>query len=413
VNHPRGEIRWTAVPLAGEDRPVDLPGGLLLRGARPTDLDQIAALLADRGDPNDAEDHRLVVEDPDGGFDACAVVLDRDRVVSTATLLDESVFLGGLRIPAGQVELVATDRAYEGRGLVRALMGWAHERSARRGHLMQVMLGIPYFYRQFGYQYAIAIPHSRAVQTVPAMPDGHIVRAAAPVDIALMARLQDATQRRFDLSMPHSALCWRALVARHGSSQVVVERAGEPVGTGRVTPPDEGVVLGEVAGADAGAVEALVAYAAGLAGGARIEAKDRGGQLASYLAPAPEQAEDYYVRVPDVVALLDHLRPVLTARLAGDDGNEDVIVSFFRHHVRLRRGDGAVTGVLPGGPMQGPAAAGGAGVAPDLIAPLLFGPHGIAGLAARHADVYPGPNADLMRALFPPVDADLLTFYLP
>lgn len=72
-----------------------------------------------------------------------------------------------------------------------------------------------------------------------------------------------------------------------------------------------------------------------------------------------------------------------------------------------------MTGVLPGGPMQGPASLGGAGVAPDLIAPLLFGPHGIAGLAASHADVYPGPNADLMRALFPPIDADLLTFYLP
>lgn len=255
---------------------MDLPGGLLLREARPADLDQIAALLADRGDPNDAEDHRLVVDDPAGGFDACAVVLDGDRVVSTATLLDETVVLGGLPIPAGQVELVATDRAYEGRGLVRTLMGWAHERSARRGHLVQVMIGIPYFYRQFGYQYAIEIPQSRAVHTVPAMPHDHIVRAAGPVDIPLMAGLQDAVQRRFELSMPHSSMCWRALVARSGTSQVVVERAGRAVGTGRLTPPDEGVVLGEVAGAGPGAVAALLAYAAGLAGGERIEAKDCG-----------------------------------------------------------------------------------------------------------------------------------------
>lgn len=392
---------------------MDLPGGLLLREARPADLDQIAALLADRGDPNDAEDHRLVVEDPDGGFDACAVVVDGDRVVSTATLLDETVILGGLPIPAGQVELVATDRAYEGRGLVRALMGWAHERSARRGHLMQVMIGIPYFYRQFGYQYSIPMPQSRAVHTVPAMPDGHVVRAAGPADIPAMARLQDAAQQRFAVSMPHSPVCWRTLVARAGSSQLVVERAGQPVGTGRVTPPDEDVVLGEVAAADPEAVAALLAHAAGLAGGKQIEAKDRDGHLDRYLAPPPEDASDYYVRIPDVVALLLHLRPVLTARLAHDDSEDEVIVSFFRHHVRLRRAGGAVTEVLPGGPMQGPASLGGAGVAPDLIAPLLFGPHGIAGLTARHADVYPGPNAGLMRALFPPVDADLLTFYLP
>lgn len=393
---------------------MDLPGGLLLREARPADLAQIGELLTDRGDAADAEDHRLVVHDPDGGFDACAVAVDGDRVVSTAALLDETVVLGGVPIPAGQVELVATDRAYEGRGLVRALMGWAHERSARRGQLMQVMIGIPYFYRQFGYQYAIPIPPSRRVSKVPEPPAGYSVRRAGPADIPAMAALQNTAQRQFELSMPHSDLCWRALVARSGSFQVVVEHAGEVVGTGRLTPPEEDVVLGEVATATdrPEAVAALLAFAADLAGGEEVEAKDRAGVLAGYLEPGPAQAEDYYVRVPDVVALLGHLRPVLSARLSAAS-TDDVVVSFFRHHVRLRRSGGEVTEVIAGGPMQAPGVHGGAGVAPDLIAPLLFGPHGIAGLARAHADVYPGPNADLMTALFPPVEADLLTFYLP
>ena len=96
-------------PRRHEDRVVDLPGGLLLREARPADLDQIAALLADRGDPNDPEDHCLVVDDPDGGFDACAVVLDGDRVVSTATLLDETVVLGGLPSPVRRARVRGPD----------------------------------------------------------------------------------------------------------------------------------------------------------------------------------------------------------------------------------------------------------------------------------------------------------------
>lgn len=391
---------------------MHLPDGLLLRSARPDDLGQIGALLADRGDANDQEDHRLVVTDPDGGFEACAVVVDGDRVVSTVTLLDETVVLAGLPIPAGQVELVATDRAYEGRGLVRALMNWAHQRSARRGHLIQIMIGIPYFYRQFGYQYALPIPPSRAVHSVPSMPDGCTVRAAAAVDIPAMASLQTETQRRFDLHMPHSAVCWRALVARGGSTQLVVERAGRTVGTGRVTPPDEGVVLGEVAAAEPAAVAALLAHAAELAGGNQIEAKDRGGVLADHLVPAPAQAQDYYLRVADAVALFNHILPVLSGRLKVD-GPDDIVISFFRHHVRMRREGSTLSDVVPGGPMQGPAAHGGAGVAPDLVAPLLFGPHGMAGLASRHTDVYPGPHRELMHALFPPVEADLLTFYLP
>jgi hypothetical protein len=43
--------------------PVALPGGLVLRQAYPADLGQIAELLAERGQPADAVDHRLVVTD--------------------------------------------------------------------------------------------------------------------------------------------------------------------------------------------------------------------------------------------------------------------------------------------------------------------------------------------------------------
>ena len=399
-----------------------LPGGLLLRTGRPADLDQIATLLAERGEPADAADHRLIVEDADAGWESCAVVVDGERVVSTATLLDETLILGGLPIPTGQVELVATDREYEGRGLARALMRWAHDRSAGRGQLAQMLIGIPYFYRQFGYQYAIALPRSRAVQAVPSASAEYSVRTAGSDDIPAMAELQSTAQRGYDLHMPRSAACWRWLVACDGSSQLLVERAGVPIATGRLTAPDDDeMVLGEVAAADPCAAYALVAHAASRAGTAVLKVQGRPGSpggdaLEDCLASPPRQAARYYVRVPDVTALLEHLRPVLAARLAaselaGDSG--EVVVSFYRHHVRMSYSNATVGRVRPGGTIQAPGTVGGAGVAPDLAGPLLFGPYGIAGLAERHPDAYVGPNQTLMRTLFPPVRADLLTFYLP
>jgi predicted N-acetyltransferase YhbS len=400
-----------------------LPNGLVLRTARPSDRDQIAGLLTARGDAADAVDHGLVVDDPDGGWQCCAVVVDHEAVVATATLLDETLVLDGVPVPAGQVELVATAEAYEGRGLARALMDWAHEHSFRRGHLVQVMLGIPYFYRRFGYQYAVALPQARPLRTVPPAPDGYVVRRATAADIPAMAELQDTAQRAYDLRMPHSPACWRWLVARDGSHQLVVERAGEVVGTGRVTPPEEGApVLGEVAAADPAAVRALLAHTAAGAEGGAVRVFERGGspaggELEPFLADRRRQAEAYYLRVPDPVSLLDYLRPVLSARLATakdvDRDTGEAVVSFFREHVRLVYTDRTVVDVRPGGRMQAPGSVGGAGVAPDLVASLLFGPHGIIGLAERHPDVYPGPDEALMSALFPPVRADLLTFYLP
>ena len=63
--------------------------------------------------------------------------------------------------------------------------------------------------------------------------------------------------------------------------------------------------------------------------------------------------------------------------------------------------------------MQAPGAVGGCGVAPDALAALLTGPLGMHGLARRRPDVYPGQDAELYEALFPPLRADLLTWYLP
>ena len=430
--HSPAGPRPAAGPAASTPRP--LPGGLTLRTARPADLDQIGALLVARGEAPDALDHRLVVEDPDLGWDACAVVVDGDRVVSTATLLDETLRLGDVWLPAGQVELVATEVAYEGRGLVRALMGWAHDRSAERGHLLQVMIGIPYFYRLFGYEYAIDIPPARALadrprpaaaptspttSPAPAGP-GVVLRTAEPRDIPALAALQDQAQSGVDVAMPHPAARWRALLAQDASTTWVVERDGVVVASARTGPPDDDVLVAETTATDPETAHALLGLLVDRFGPAlRIvdrTAATTGPAWAERLEAPDPRAEQYYVRLPAPDVVLDALRPVLHGRLTAagvDRTGRDVVLSTFGRQYRM-----AVTGdglgpVEVGGPLQGPGSVGGGGVAPDHLGALLFGPRGIDGLSRLRPDVYPGPDEELFTTLFPPVTADLLTYYLP
>jgi predicted N-acetyltransferase YhbS len=409
-----------------------LPDGLLLRTAGPADLDQVGALLAERGEEVDALDHRLAVEDPDLGWEACAVVVEGDRVVSTALLLDETVRVGDVTVPAGQVELVATDRGHEGRGLVRALMGWAHERSEQRGHLLQVMIGIPYFYRLFGYEYAIDMPRARALTDggrpsggESAGPAGSIdaprLRRATPADLPALAALQDAAQAPYDVAMPHPAARRRWLLEHDASSTWVVERDGVVVGSARKGPPGDGQVLvAEPAAADADAADLLLRAVVGRFPEATPRVVHRpltatGRAWEHRLAPPGELAEQYYVRIGRPEVLLDALRPVLSSRLraAGLDRREVLLSTFGRHYRMAVADDGALGPVAVGGPMQDPGAHGAAGVAPTHLADLLLGPLGMHGLARRRPDVYPGPDAELYEAVFPPLTADLLTYYLP
>ncbi len=96
-----------------------------------------------------------------------------------------------------------------------------------------------------------------------------------------------------------------------------------------------------------------------------------------------------------------------------DRVGKDVVLSTFGRHYRMPVTTDGLGPVVVGGPMQSPGSAGGAGVAPDYLGALLFGPHGMRGLARIRSDVYPGPDAELFSTLFPPLTADLSTYYLP
>jgi predicted N-acetyltransferase YhbS len=416
-------------PATTGDAAVPLAGGLLLRPSGRRDLEQIGELLAARGEPEDATDHRLVVEDPQAGWEACAVVVDGDRVVATATLLDERVHLGDVELPAGQVELVAAAHGYEGRGLVRALMSWAHARSEDRGHVLQVMVGIPYFYRLFGYEYAIDIPPALAVpefqrgpgEQPPGADGWGRLRSACPSDLPALTELQDAAQAGFDVRMPHSPQRRRWLLEHEASTTWLLQRAGISVATARTPTCDDGVLVAEAAAVDAPAAEELLRQVAALSPEAPVRVVQRAGTVTGdawrtmTVADPDRGAQQYYVRIPDAATLLDRIRPVLWNRLTVsglDRAGGDVVLSTFRHHYRIPVGADGLGPVAAGGVMQAPGAARGAGVAPDQLAAVVFGA-GLVALSRLRPDVYAGPDRELFDVLFPPVTADLLTYYLP
>ncbi|HEY0638306.1 MAG TPA: GNAT family N-acetyltransferase [Pseudonocardiaceae bacterium] len=395
-------------------------GELVLRELRAEDVDATAELLAARGDAADAVDFRLVLEDRDAGPGWVAVVVDGDRVVSTAMLMDETLRVGrpgedAVDLPVGQVELVATDPEYEGRGLVRRLMGWAHERSRQRGHLAQVMIGIPFFYRQFGYAYAMPQPRWRTLAApVPPAP-GVTVRAATEADIPAMHALQEAVPA--DVRMPHSAACWRWLVHRDGTDQLVAERDGRVVGTARVVPPPEDVAIGELAAVDAEAAYALLTHVAAAGPVVAERPGTPAGDAVDALLAPPSEVDPkhwwYYARVEDLGSLLLALEPLLVSRLPADAKPVDLLISSFRSHVRFTIGPDGIGGLTRGGPEQAPLGKGGCGVPPDALPGLVLGPYGALGLEERLPDCYLGPTRELMGTLFPPMRSDLLTYYLP
>jgi hypothetical protein len=230
----------------------ELGDGLALRAATTADAEPLATFVGDtlRAQDGDAPDHHLadwtrdLLEGRHPAFapaDATVVTDTRtSEIVSCMHLLSQTWTYGGVPIPVGQPELIGTRTERRGGGLVRAQFELLHRRSAEQRHQMQVITGIPWFYRQFGYEFAIErgggpVLHIDGLEPPEPAP-GWCVRPAGLGDIAFLvtahAQLQDARV----VSVPRDAALWRYELEgkRPGSAARreirILERDGQPVG---------------------------------------------------------------------------------------------------------------------------------------------------------------------------------------
>ena len=136
-----------------------------------------------------------LVEDPHHG-----------KIVSALNLISQTWNYAGIPFGVGRVELVGTAPEYRRRGLVRIQMDTVHRWSLERGELAQAITGIPYYYRQFGYEMALSLSGGRIgyPANVPELPSGeaepYTVRPALEADLPFIAGLYDEDCSRWLVS---------------------------------------------------------------------------------------------------------------------------------------------------------------------------------------------------------------------
>lgn len=374
------------------NNPSNLPTGLILRRSRAEDVDQLAAFnqrihTEDDDPPMTAPRLDAWVRDllsgrhPTHPVDGFTVVEDTasGKIVSCMNLIPQTWTYEGIPFGVGRPELVATEEAYRGRGLVRAQFAHMHALSAQRGDLAQAITGIPYYYRQFGYEMTVDLDGGRrgyAPQNVPALPEGESepfnIRPAREDDLDFIAGLYEQGGRRGVLVCQRDAAMWRynlngesALSINRRELRIIETPQGQPVGF--LTHPDllwwESALpcnrLEIIPGASWMQVTPVVIrYLA--AQGQRLAARD--GQTCAGFAflldaghPAyaaagralPLEVKTYawFMRVPDLAAFILRVAPALEKRLAesGCAGHSgEVKITFYRGGLRLVLEEGRI-----------------------------------------------------------------------
>src|ERR1051326_4543532 len=155
----------------------DLGNGLVMRWSTAEDTEHIAELvgMVFREKANDppnvvALQHIRALmsgQHPMMGQGDYGLIVDTNKkgnpIVACTALFRHTWTYEGIPFSVGRPEMVGTDDSYRNRGLIRALFEMVHERSEAEGDLVQGITGIPYFYRQFGYEFALDLEGGRRV----------------------------------------------------------------------------------------------------------------------------------------------------------------------------------------------------------------------------------------------------------
>ena len=427
---------------------LDLGDGLLLRWARPEDAEALAQFnLSIHSDPSEPEmglyywtldlmrgDH------PTTKASDFTVVVDNNndgRIVSSLNLISQEWTYDGIPFGVGRPELVGTLPEFRRHGLVRRQMAIIHALSADRGELVTAITGIPWYYRQFGYEMTLNLGgqrsyywgrggHSRQVTDEP-----YRVRPATAEDIPLLSELYRAHNGQSIVVRTRSEVNWYyEMITAHPeafssnkpylieatNNQVVAYTAWKPWKT-LFGIREFGVLPGHSWRSVGLFVARHLESEARILNPSRLPEKQLTGvafnlgevhPLYEALDPELEKLNRpyaWYVRVPDVPAFVRHIAPVLESRLAdsvvaGYSGT--IKINLFRSRFTMVWADGRLVEVGDG--YEYDQLDDGDAVFPELtFLQLLFGYRSIDELTLSYADLYTERNdvLVLLRVLFP------------
>ncbi|HVF98291.1 MAG TPA: GNAT family N-acetyltransferase [Chloroflexia bacterium] len=360
---------------------MDLGDGLIMRAARTEDAEDLARFHAtQQAYPPDTYDETIyhwMLELMSGRHPTFPpsdflVVEDtvKGQIASSMSLISQVWSYGGVPFKVGQPELVSTHPDYRRKGLVRKQFDVVHRWSAERGELAQTITGIPWYYRQFGYELAIPSGGGRAGYTphVPPLKEGapepYNVRPAAEADIPFLSQMLEQMSRRYLITVVKDEQQLRyEMYGRNEDTAVrkvlcVIETADAgPVGMLLHDHETQGTRIAAYAyevkpGVSWAAVTpSVVRY---LAATGREYAQKKEGDWNTYMfslgtehpayAALPDRLPRvikpyaWYVRVPDIAAFVRHVAPAIEQRIPGSavEGHTgEVRLNFYRDGLLL------------------------------------------------------------------------------
>jgi predicted acetyltransferase len=308
---------------------------------------------------------KLIYKNPRMALKNHFVIKHRGKMVATLNLIPMEWKIGGVSLKVAEMGCVATLESYRCQGLMRRLINEYHKAIADQGYDLSAIEGIPYFYRQFGYEYALPLDEETKIslEKLPRCTSEHLIRPFTDKDIPKAMNLLSQTQEKFYARSIRDEQAWRmqqetGMASEYGFEAYAVEKDDEMIAYFRISykAQSKELVLREISDTDYSTSKDVLGFLRdiGMKNGhetllARTSYYDPLTRILVTLG-AEQRIPPYawQIRVTDYVNLLQKMKPILEARIESSEYrglNEIVNFNLWRYVIQIAFENGKIRNV--------------------------------------------------------------------
>jgi len=287
------------------------------------------------------------------------------KIVASLNLIPEKWSIGGVPLKVAEMGCVATLPEYRHLGLQRRLVNEFHRQAEEHEYDLCAIEGIPYFYRQFGYEYAIPLNEETRIRLdqIPDYESSLDIRTFTEKDIPKAMQLLTQSQRKFYVHTVRDEQIWKmqqqtGLTSDSRFDSFAVEKGGKMLAYLRISdkPENKELVLRETADTDHYTGKAILKFLKDTGEQRRFETLTAN---ISYFDPLSEQLVAlganqrippyaWQIRIIDYVKIFEKIKTLFERRLATSPYHhltEKLYFNFRRFTVQVSVEDGAITDI--------------------------------------------------------------------
>jgi predicted acetyltransferase len=262
------------------------------------------------------------------------VVKHKGKMVSTLNLIPVAWSIGGIRLKVAEMGHVGTLPEFRGKGFIQRLVEEYHREVQKQGYDISVIEGIPYFYRQFGYEYALPLLEETRIRLdeIPESKTNIRIRPFSEEDVPTAKRLLEWSQRKFFVHSVRDGNVWKTQQKTGIASDpepfegYAAEEQGKMVAYFRIreNPKEKELLLTEITEVDQLVAQAVLSFLRTCGNRRNLETLSANisyeepfvKHLVSLGALKRVPTYAWQIRITDYVRMFRKLKPLFERRLA-------------------------------------------------------------------------------------------------